>query len=460
MLLCLPAILLGCGGESKKSLGNKTSGNSTTQETGSPKTDLAQTAVDENAKSPNETVETRKKLVQGKYEGPIDWPQWRGPRQDGISLEKGLLVSWPEKGPTELWRIPLGTGFSAVSVLGDKAYTMFGTDEGEYVVCVNVSDGKILWKTRSAGRFKNEYGDGPRSTPTLDEDKVYTLGASGALLCLDSKTGEKVWGFNVLEKFGTKNLDFGLSASPVVIGNMLIVVAGGQDEKDQGAKDKLAALDKKDGSVLWTSLGDQAGYATPLPIVVDGTLEQIVVLTGKSVVGVSPKDGKEFWRHPWITTLDANAATPIFHKNRLFISSGYSTGCAMFELSVQGGAPTAKVLWSNKKMKNYFSTSVLLDGYLYGFNNTVLTCMDFKTGETQWRQRGFNRGSVLAADGKLIIFGERGKLALAEVSPKEYREISKFQMFEGRCWSVPTLSGGKLFIRNEKELVCLDLVKQ
>lgn len=379
-----------------------------------------------------------------------DWAQWRGPRQDGISLETGLLAAWPEEGPSEVWRVPLGAGYSAVSVVGGRAYTMYGTETEEFVVCVDVADGSVLWKAHSAESFENEYGAGPRATPTVDDGHVYTHGATGSLLCLDAETGDKIWGFNTLEKFGAKTLEFGMSASPVVNGDMLVVVVGAPDGKS------LVSLNKATGDVVWTSLSDLGGYSTPIHIDVDGT-KQIVVLTGKSVVGVAADDGRELWRHPWETTLDANVATPIYRDGLLFISSGYGTGCALFKLSVTDGAATAEELWASKSMKNYFSTSILHEGHIYGFNNTMLTCMDFETGDVTWRQRGFNKGSVLMADGKLIILGERGTLALAETSAEEYMEISSVPIFEGKSWTVPTVAGGKMFLRNEEELVCLNL---
>lgn len=382
-----------------------------------------------------------------------DWPQWRGPRQDGISRETGMLDEWPKDGPPQLWKIPLGQGFACVSVVGDRAYTMYGDEQGEYVVCLSAADGKTLWNTRSGTLFENSYGNGPRATPTVHEGRVYTLGGDGTLLCLDADTGKRIWGYRVFEKFGGENAEFGLSASPVVIGKMLIVVTG------SGGGKSLVALDKATGEPIWTSLDDKAGYSTPLPIEVDG-VPMIVVLMGEAVVAVSPEDGREFWRHPWKTTLDANVATPIFHGNRLFIATGYGTGCGMFELSSPGGKPQAKLLWENKDMKNYFSTCVLVDGHLYGFNNTMLACMDFQTGESKWRQRGFNRGSVLLADGKLIVLGERATLALVKPSPDKYEEISKAQVLGDKTWTVPTVAGGRLFIRDEKELVCFDLKRE
>ncbi len=382
-----------------------------------------------------------------------DWPQWRGPRQDGISRETGIFDQWPEKGPAELWRAPLGSGFSAVSVVGERAFTLYGTSDGEFAAAISVADGKPLWRSRLGDLLKNDsYGDGPRATPAVDSGRVYALSGNGALRCLDAADGHAVWGCDLLDKFGGKPPEYGFAASPVVMGDMLVVVVGARNSKS------LAAFDKANGTVLWTALDDKIGYSTPREVAIDG-VRQIIVLMGEALVSVSPKDGKEYWRQEWKTELDANVATPVISGNRLFISTGYSTGCALFELSVPDGKPAAKKVWANKEMKNYFSTSVLVDGYLYGFNNTKLTCLDFRTGKPKWKAGGFNRGSLIAADGKLIIYGDQGLLALAEISPDSYKELAKFKFCDERTWTVPTLSGGRLFLRNEKELACLKLGK-
>jgi outer membrane protein assembly factor BamB len=379
-----------------------------------------------------------------------DWPQWRGPRQDGISQETGLLSKWPDNGPVELWRVPLGSGYSAVSVVGSRAYTMFGSPEGEFAVCLDAANGKTLWKTRCGDLFKESSDIGPRATPTIAAGNVYVLSGTGSLQCLEAATGKPVWGYGLLEKFGGETPTYGFSASPAVFGDLLVVVSGARNGKS------LVGLDKQTGAVVWTSLDDKIGYSTPIRVEV-GDVSQLIVLMGEALVGVSIKDGKELWRHEWKTTEDANVATPICHGNRLYISTGYGTGCGLFELSVKDGKPAADLVWSNKEMKNYFSSCVLVDGYLYGFNNTMLTCMDFKTGESKWKQRGFNRGSLLAADGKLIIYGERATLALAQASSEEYKELAKATVLDDKTWTMPTLADGRLFVRNEKELVCLQV---
>ncbi|MHC4567493.1 MAG: outer membrane protein assembly factor BamB family protein, partial [Planctomycetota bacterium] len=265
---------------------------------------------------------------------------------------------------------------------------------------------------------------------------------------LDAETGDKRWGLNSLETFDANNIGWGLSASPLVLGDKIIIVVGGQAGKS------LVALRKDSGHTVWTSLDDKAGYATPILIEVDGT-KQIVVFTATAVVGVRPADGAELWRYQWETNEDANVAQPISQGNRLFISSGFDSGAAMLELAVQDGRTTVSEIWRSRRMKNFMSSCILIDGYLYGFSSTILTCMEFQTGEVKWVQRGFGRGSLLAADGKLIIYSERAKLALAEISPESFNQLAVATVLSGKTWTVPTLSNGRLFVRNDKELVCL-----
>ena len=388
-----------------------------------------------------------------------DWPQWRGPNQDGVSSETGLADSWPEDGPPVLWRLPISGGFSAVAVSGGIAYTMSALEEGEFVVAIDAEKGGVLWKTRCGDLFENgEYGNGPRATPTIAGGRLYALGGGGSLVCLDAKTGDKHWNFNVVEKVGAKNAEYGASASPVVVDGKLIVVAGESEGKS------LVCLNAESGQTIWTALNDRAGYATPLLTEVGG-VKFLAVFTAEGVVGVGLENGEEFWRYPWETSMDANVATPICHKDRIFVSTrgnnltGGAIGCALFQLSVKDGVPKAELVWESRNMKNYFSTSVVVDDYLYGFNATRFTCLDLESADTLWRAGGFNKGSLIAADGKLIVFGERGNLALVEATPEEYREISQFHLFNSLTWIAPTLANGRLYVRDEAELVCLDLRK-
>ncbi|MCH8859190.1 MAG: PQQ-like beta-propeller repeat protein [Proteobacteria bacterium] len=380
-----------------------------------------------------------------------DWPQYRGPSQDGISSETGLLASWPEGGPEEVWRVSLGAGYSAVSIADGKLYTMYNGDGAEWVVCLDANTGEEIWKTEGGKLYKDGQGDGPRSAPAVDEGFVYTLSPRGMLLGLNKDTGEKIWGFNALERFGGNRLQWGLSTSPLVHGNLLLVAIGG--ERGKG----VVALHKRSGREIWSSLGDKASYATPYALTVDG-MPQVAFFMQKAVVGLSPEDGRELWRQKWSTDYDVHAAMPIFSDGILFISSGYDTGSGAYELTAQGGKMRKKELWTSNKMKNKFNSSILIDGYIYGFHNTILTCMELSTGDVKWSQRGFNEGSLIGADGRLIIMGGKGQLALAEVSPEAYREISRVEgILSGTTWTMPSLSNGKLYLRSQSEVVCLNL---
>ena len=381
-----------------------------------------------------------------------DWPQWRGPLQDGISRETGLLDTWPAEGLPELWRVPLGAGYSGISVADGKVYTLCGIDGVEQVACLSAETGGNVWNVRLAKDYENNFGGGPRGAPTIDNGKVYALGATGAMVCLNAGNGETIWALDLVKEHGAVIPEWGISGSPVIDGEKLFVIAGGPNGHS------ILALNKETGKSIWTSLDDMASYSTPLLIEVDG-MKQVVCLLAKHCVAVSPEDGRELWRIPWETNYDINAATPIFHDNKLFLASGYDTGSGLFALSAQDGKAVIEEVWLSKRMKNQFSTSVLIDGYLYGFHNKVMQCMEFDTGEIMWSERGFNHGSILPADGKLIILGEKSQLALAEISPEAYKEISRAELITGKTWTIPTIANGKMYVRNEKEIVCVDLKK-
>ena len=242
--------------------------------------------------------------------------------------------------------------------------------------------------------------------------------------------------------------EYGYCNSPFIVGNRLFVHPGGSNNNS------LAALDKRDGSVLWTSLGERIGWATPIQIAIDG-VPQIVYFTGESVVGVTPDEGRLSWRYPWKTAFDINAATPIYADGCLFVSSNYGVGGALLWLKPNADP---EVVWKNASMQNHFSTCVLQDGFLYGFSTDRLRCVEFKTGKTMWDYAGLGKGSLLIADGHLIVLGEQGTLVLAQATPKEYVEKARCDLFDGTCWSVPVLANGKLYLRNEKKLLALDLV--
>ena len=379
----------------------------------------------------------------------VEWAQWRGPNRDGISSETGFLKSWPQEGPKVLWQIPLGDGYSGLSIAQGKIYTMFAEGDDEFVICLNASDGVEVWRFRSGTKFTEQRGDGPRSMPSVHGDSVFALGTEGKLYALDAHDGTKLWSHNFVEEFDSKIPTWGFSSSPLIEGDLLIVEAGGKDEK------AIVAFDKKSGNVVWANHTDEVGYSSPIPIDFGG-VRQIIFLTSKTLLSLAPENGQIYWKYSWPEGI--NIATPIFvPDDKIFISASYDKGAVLLRMVADEDGIGIEEVWKSRVMKNHFNSSVLQDDYLYGFDNAILTCIEANTGEEQWRHRGFEKGSLLLADGHLIILGEGGKLALAEVSPNEYREKARFQLFDDKCWTVPTLAGGKLYLRTQKEMVCLDL---
>ena len=399
-----------------------------------------------------------------------DWPQWRGPNRDGISEETGFLKEWRDGGPEVLWKVPLGEGFSGISVVGERVYTMFSEDDDEFVVCLNASNGKEIWRFRSDGNYIDSMGgNGPRSTPTIDEGLLFTVTAQGKLYALNTENGEKVWAHDLKREFGSDIPRWGVCASPLVEGGLLLVEVGGVDGKS------IVAFDKKNGAIVWNSHTDILGYSSPISATIGG-IRQLIVFTGTQLVSVSPENGQLYWKYPWKTKYDVNAATPVFiPPDKIFISSGYGKGAAVVQVRVtalsgsnkgeNGGVRSraeieVEEIWKNEDMKNHFATSVLHGDYLYGFDNAILKCIDANTGVERWKTRGFGKGTLMLADGHLIILGDRGKLGLAEATPSAYNEVASAEVLSGLCWTVPTLADGRLYARNEKEMVCLDMTGQ
>ncbi|MYE89564.1 PQQ-binding-like beta-propeller repeat protein [Candidatus Poribacteria bacterium] len=397
-----------------------------------------------------------------------EWSQWRGPNRDGISDEVNLLKEWSPKGPKVLWKIPLGEGFSGISVSQGRAYTMFSKGDDEFVVCLDATDGGEIWRFRSDKNYhEGQGGNGPRATPTIDGDLLFTISAHGKLYALNAASGQKVWSHDLQRKFGSKMPRWGFTASPLVEGELLLVEVGGKGEKS------IVAFNKNSGDVIWSSHKDKLGYSSPIAITVKG-VRQIICFTGTKLVSVSPTDGTIYWQYPWKTGYDVNAATPVFiPPDKVFISSGYDKGAAVVQMRVflspdddrtateqigeNRGIVRIKEIWKNRKMKNQFASSVLHENYLYGFDNSILKCIEADTGEEQWKSRGYGKGTLILADGHLIILSDKGKLGLAEATPAGYIGKASAKVLSGLCWTAPTLANGKLYVRNEEEIICLDM---
>lgn len=380
--------------------------------------------------------------------GPVagDWPQFRGARRDGVAAGAGPVAPW-RGNPRVRWRAPLGEGYAGVTVAAGAVYTTYAGEDGEYVARFDDRDGREVWKRRIGDNFQAEFTNGPRATPAVDRDSVYVLGSLGNLVALSIANGEERWSVDLGQRFAAPPPRFGYASSPLLAGDLLLVQAGGEGRRH------LAALDAKTGTVDWTVCADDAGYSSPIALTLNGE-PQFVFITLKEILGVSPA-GDVLWTFPWPG--ENNIAIPIFlPPNRLFASHNEDDGGLLLELT--GGATLGvREVWRSRFLKNHFSSSVLLDGYLYGFDNATLRCIDAATGESRWAQRGLGKGSLIAAAGRLIVLGDLGDLVLAEASPAGYHELARAKVFEERSWTAPSLVGSRLYLRNQTELISYDL---
>ena len=382
-----------------------------------------------------------------------DWPQWQGPDRTGLSKETGLMKEWPSSGPTVVWSSQnLGQGYGSMAVAGDRIYLQGMIGGNSTVFALNRADGKGVWSKALGRAESNDQGPGPRGTPTVDGDRLYVLTENGDLACLKTD-GTAVWQRNILKEFGGRQLRWLISESPLVDGAHVIVSPGGS-----GAG--MVKLDKMTGKTVWTSkdLSDPAGYSSPIVADVGG-VRTYMTFTAGAGVGVRASDGKLMFRYPNAANNVANITTPIFSDNKVFFTSAYDTGGGLVDLTAQNGEVKAKEIYFTRNMKNHHGGVVLVNGYLYGFNDSILTCLEFPTGKQMWRDRSVGKGSVTYADGNLYIQGENNVVGLAEASPTGYKEKGRFQIADKGLpsWAHPVVSGARLYVRNQDTLSVYDI---
>ena len=384
-----------------------------------------------------------------------DWPQWRGPNRDGVSTETGILDEWPEGGPKLLWKATgVGAGFSSVSVANGRIYTMGDGKESSKVHCLDQKDGKIIWSSKPVGKTGGNY-KGTRCTPTFDDGHLYALGQFGDLVCLRAFDGSEVWRKSLTKDFGGRSGGWNYTESPLVDDGKVIVTPGGK----QGA---VVALDKKTGELVWQSkeFTDGAQYSS-LIVREFGGKRQYIQLTGANVVGLEASTGKVLWQAPR-KGKTATISTPIFHEGHVFVSSAYGVGCNGFKVTHSGGRFSAKEIYANKTISNHHGGCIRVGDYVYASSSGTLACVELKTGKEMWRQRSAGKGAILIIDGKIILRAENGPLALVELNPKEYRQISKFDQPErskAKAWPHPVVSDGVLYVRDQDILLAYDVRK-
>jgi outer membrane protein assembly factor BamB len=382
-----------------------------------------------------------------------DWPQFNGPDRTGVSKETGLLKEWPSGGPAVVWSANgIGGGYGSMAVAATRVFVQGMRNGNSIVTALNRADGRHLWSKTIGRAGDNDQGDGPRSTPTVDGDRMYILSENGDLMCLKTD-GTEVWQRNILRDFSGRQIRWLISESPLVDGAHVIVTPGGP-----GAG--MVKLDKLTGKTVWTSkeLSDPAGYSSP--IVADiGGVRTYMTFTAGAGVGVRASDGKLMFRYENAANNTANITTPIFHDNKVFFTSAYDTGAGLVALTAQNGSVTANEVYFTRNMKNHHGGVVLVDGYIYGFNDSILTCIEFATGKQMWRDRSVGKGAVMYADGHLYLQSENNVVGLAEASPSGYREKGRFQIADKGLpsWAHPVVSDGRLYVRNQDSLVAYDI---
>lgn len=380
-------------------------------------------------------------LACGLARAADDWPEWRGPQRDGISRESG----WAPNGAREnLWERAVGLGYSAVSVADGRLFTLGHDVEAglDALWCLQPETGAVLWRHQwPAERWNRMHVGGTNSTPTVDGERVYVLNREGRLMCLSVEDGDVVWERQLAEELELELPSWGFAGSPLVVDDVLYVNVG-----------PLLALSKEDGEERWRSTDFGHAYSTPVHFEADGD-ELLAVFNGGGLAVVEAADGALRGQQPFETRYDVNAATPIAVDGKLFISAGYNHGCALVAITADG----LELEWENRVMKNQLATSVLLDGVLYGFDESLLKAVDLE-GNELWRQRGLGKGALCAADGRLVLVSSRGELVVANADPAAYEELSRVDLLdEGACWTPPTLANGLIYVRNASgQLICRD----
>ncbi|MEM7143762.1 MAG: PQQ-binding-like beta-propeller repeat protein [Verrucomicrobiota bacterium] len=407
--------------------------------------------ADERVEAIEAATATGAGLDAGEIEGLfLDYPRFMGSAGTGELEGIELETDWEAHPPEELWRIPLGVGWSGFVVSGRYAVTQEQRGGDELVTCYDLLSGELIWAHRDGARFVETMGgDGPRATPAIDEGKVYAQGATGVLNCLDLETGELVWSRDVLRESGTGNLFYGKTNSPLIVEDLVVVTGG-----DQGPT--LMAYEKATGAPAWKVGKEEASYASPQLVGMDGD-ERLVIVSATSVTGHEVESGDEVWRYDWpsVQGMPRSSQAAFFGGDKFLLTASYNYNNYAIEAGLPDGE--VKVLWEGRPMRTKFSNVCLKGGYGYGLNEGRLACVDLATGEQLWRGGKYGYGQNLLVGDVLLIQGERGFVALVSATPEGYEELARLEAMDGKTWNYPALAGSYLLVRNDEEGVCYRL---
>lgn len=388
-----------------------------------------------------------------------DWPQFLGPTRNGVYAGADLAEVWPKEGPTKIWEKQIGQGFSGPVVVAGKLILFHRVGDNEVVECLDSKSAKTIWKFDYPTSYRDDFGfdEGPRATPSVSDGKVYTFGAEGVLNCEDLATGSKVWNVNVKKELEAPKGFFGFACSPLIEGNCVLLNVGGKD----GAG--IVAFDKANGKLLWKATDDGASYSSPVSATINGR-RCALFLTLTGLTAADPSSGKVVWQFPFRppSRTSVSAATPVVAGDLVFVSTAYGTGAELLKMSEAGAT---KVWASDDVLSAHYTTSVHLNGFLYGihgrtdpsFEPASLRCIDFKTGKIRWEQKSFGAATLILAGERLLILTERGELILAPASPDGFKVTSRAQVLPNQVRAYPALADGFFYARSKDKLVCLNL---
>jgi outer membrane protein assembly factor BamB len=386
-----------------------------------------------------------------------DWPQFLGPERNGTSRETGLLTSWPEKGPPILWDKSIGEGYSGPVVAGDKLILFHRLDNKEVVECLDANTGNGLWKSPYTTEYVDKYGkgNGPRATPLIAGDRVYTLGVDGVLLALDLRTGKKVWHHDLTKEYQLAENFFGIATSPLVEGDLLLVNVGPPGEG-------VLTFHKETGKEVWKAKCEPASYSSPVAVTINGT-RHVIFFTIGGLVSLDPKTGDVRFSKPWRSRQRSSvtAATPLVIQDQVFLSASYGTGAVLLQVHDKD----VKEIWkSDEVMSNHYNTCIYKDGFLYGCDGRQeggarLRCVELASGKVRWTKEGFGCANMILTEGRLITLSEDGDLFLLEANPDDYKELARCRVLDKPCRAPLALANGRLYARNDHQLICWNLKK-
>jgi outer membrane protein assembly factor BamB len=430
--------------------GKQTTARSVVIETTSDGSAADEPTADAAAVEPGGRETTAQVQSEVRDELPGDWPKWRGRAGDGIVRDNVWQSQWPSTGPKQIWSAEVGTGFSSTSVVAGRLYTMGHADGNDTVWCLNAETGDVLWKhVYPCKLVDNLHAGGPACTPTVLEDRVYTLSKEGHLFCFDRLTGEVHWKQELQPLLEMKMPEWGFSCSPLPWQKWLIIEAG-----------RTVAIDWESGELAWKTDVYRSGYGSPTLFTPAGE-DLLAVLNNDYLLVVRAADGSEVDKYPWVTSFATNSTSPVVWQDTIFISTAYGHGSALLRLV--GGK--LELVWESKGLRNHMNNSVLWQGHFYGIDGNSnlggavsLACLEYETGKEKWRERGLGCGSLLIADGTLIVLGDSGELVTAPAAPAGFAPVSRAQVIDGLCWTVPVLAQGRIYCRNSAgRLVALDV---